>query len=142
MAAVTLASTCDRNRSFKRCPPRHKKSYWLFAVLYQKSGPSLRAVTQGRDITSLQKQIKKNSLTRFLIHRLCYLPIEKTKRKSLARPDFNLKALEYRQWRIQAEAREARATLKKKKNEKRKHADLVHDELKRDPYEDADVEVD
>ena len=54
------------------------------------------------------------------------------------------------QWRIQAEAREARATPQKKKKKKKKrerekkkkHVDLVHDELKRDPYEDTDVEVD
>ena len=31
---------------------------------------------------------------------------------------------------------------KKKKKGKKKHLDLVHDELKRDPYEDTDVEVD
>ena len=31
---------------------------------------------------------------------------------------------------------------KKKEREKKKHVDLVHDELKRDPYEDTDVEVD
>ena len=46
------------------------------------------------------------------------------------------------QWRIQAEAREARATPSKKKKGKKKHVDLVHDELKRDPHEDTDVEVD
>ena len=31
---------------------------------------------------------------------------------------------------------------KKKKKGKKKHVDQVHDELKRDPYEDTDVEVD
>ena len=51
------------------------------------------------------------------------------------------------QWRIQAEAREARATPSKKKKrerekKKKKHVDLVHDELKRYPHEDTDVEVD
>ena len=46
------------------------------------------------------------------------------------------------QWRIQAEAREARATPSKKKKGKKKHVALVHDELKRDPYDDSDVEVD
>ena len=41
-------------------------------------------------------------------------------------------------------ARGARYPLKKKKKKKgkKKHVDLVHDELKRDPYEDTDVEVD
>ena len=50
------------------------------------------------------------------------------------------------QWRIQAEAREARATpskkKKKKKKGKKKLVDLVHDELKKVPHEDTDVEVD
>ena len=43
-------------------------------------------------------------------------------------------------------ARGARCPLKKKKKkrerEKKKLVDLVHDELKRDPYEVTDVEVD
>ena len=44
-------------------------------------------------------------------------------------------------------ARGARYPLKKKKKKKKKkgkkkHEDPVHDELKRDPYEDTDVEVD
>ena len=42
-------------------------------------------------------------------------------------------------------ARGARFPSKKKKKKekgKKKHADLVHDELKRDPYEDTDAEVD
>ena len=34
-----------------------------------------------------------------------------------------------------------REKKKKKKKKKKKHVDLVHDELKRDPYEDAKVEV-
>ena len=38
--------------------------------------------------------------------------------------------------------RRERRALPPQKKGKKKHVDLVHDELKRDPHEDTDVEVD
>ena len=38
--------------------------------------------------------------------------------------------------------REERERREREREREKKHVDQVHDELKRDPYEDADVEVD